>query len=196
MDYEACLYNPSGTIRRLTPITNNDMQNVSISLMNMSTNKAITKGNTEIKAEELMVTYISDDFYYVETLYRVLIPTVDNMFAETASRMSEHGEGWERIRNSTINRVMQYDSTVKLWDATRRRHPLFQQLPHTIYHGNDSEHYLRLRRLNIPTELKTARKEFRNLIKLGHNQSVGYDMENTLGKWNFDGSNKYLSSFD
>ena len=47
--YEACLYNPAGTLRELKPISNQEMQNLSIPLMNSTTSKAITKGNTEIQ---------------------------------------------------------------------------------------------------------------------------------------------------
>ena len=52
--FEACLYNPAGTIRDLNPITNVDMQNLSISLMNMTTTKAITKGNIEVHSGRLL----------------------------------------------------------------------------------------------------------------------------------------------
>ena len=185
-NFEACLYNPSGTIRELKPITNNDMQNLSVSLMNLTTSRAISRNNTEIQTEELLIAYSREDFYLTDTLYRVLIPTVDNIFAETACKLVGNGDGWERIRNGTVKRLMQFDSTVKLWDATRRRHPLFQQLPHTIFHGTDSEHFFRLRRLNVPTDLKTARREFRSIIKTGQDQMIGHDAENVLKSWNFN----------
>ena len=106
-----------------------------------------------------MVAQSNEDFILTETLYRVLIPTTDNLYAETTSKMSCGNNGWERIRNSTLRRVMEFDSTIKLWNATRRGHPLFQQLPHTIFYGKDSENYFRLRRLNVPTNLKSAREE-------------------------------------
>ena len=184
--FEACMYNPSGTVRELKPITNSDMQNLSIPLMNVTTSKAISRDNAEIQAEELMVAYSCDDFYLTDTLYRVFIPTVDNMFAETACRLTGDDSGWERIRNGTIKRIMQFDSTIKLWDATRRRHPLFQQLPHTIFHGMDSDHFFKLRRLSIPTDLKTARREFRKIVKTGQDQMIGHDAENILKSWNFN----------
>ena len=136
--------------------------------------------------EELMVAYSNEDFYLTETLYRVLIPMVDNIHAETTCAMSSENGGWERIRNSILKRVMEYDSTIKLWNASKRRHPLFQQLPHTIFYGNDTDHYFRLRRLQIPTEIKMARAEFKNLMKTGKNQAIKPDAENVLVDWNFN----------
>ena len=47
-DFEACLYNPAGTIRTLNPVTNMELQNLSVPLLNMTTYKAITKGNIEV----------------------------------------------------------------------------------------------------------------------------------------------------
>ena len=81
--FEACLYNPAGTVRELNPISNGDLQNLSIPLLNVTTSKAITKGNIEIQAEELMIAYSKDDFFRTDTLYRCLIPMADNMHAET-----------------------------------------------------------------------------------------------------------------
>ena len=46
--YEACLYNPRGTIRNLEPTTNVDLQNLSVPLLNATTSKAITEGNVEV----------------------------------------------------------------------------------------------------------------------------------------------------
>lgn len=46
--FEACLYNPAGTVRDLKPTTNADLQNLAIPLLNATTPKAITKGNVEI----------------------------------------------------------------------------------------------------------------------------------------------------
>lgn len=132
-----------------------------------------------------MVAFSSDDFHLTETLYRILIPTESNMQAETCV-MSYEGDGWERIRNSTLRRVMAYDSTIKLWNASRRGHPLFQQLPHTIYYGNDSEHYFRLRRLNVPTELKVARSEFKKAVRTGQKQVSKPFGGNVLNEWDFN----------
>ena len=86
-----------------------------------------------------MVAYSRDDFNLTETLYRVLIPMEDNMLAEATCEMSFDGNGWEMIRNRALKRIMQYDSTVKLWNATRKGHPLFQKLPHTIYYGSNQK---------------------------------------------------------
>lgn len=108
------------------------------------------------------------------------------MAAETTCEMSFNGNGWERIRNSVLRRVMEYDSTIKLWDATRKGHPLFQKLPHTICYGNDTEHYFRLRRLNVPTDMKSARTEFKNLIRTGHTQAIKPYAENIISDWNFN----------
>ena len=133
-----------------------------------------------------MVAQSNEDFILTETLYRVLIPTTDNLYAETTSKVSCGDNGWERIRNSTLRRIMEYDSTVKLWSTTKRGHPLFQQLPHTIFYGKDSEHYFRLRRLNIPTDLKSARTEFKTLIKTGQSQAIKPFAENFISDWNFN----------
>lgn len=133
-----------------------------------------------------MVAQSNEDFILTETLYRVLIPTMDNVYAETTSKMSCGSNGWERIRNSTLRRIMEYDSTVKLWNATKRGNPLYQQLPHTIFYGKDSEHYFRLRRLNIPTDMRTARSEFKTLIKTGQNQAIKPFAENFISDWNFN----------
>ena len=48
--FEACLYNPAGTLRELNPTTNGDLQNLSVPLLNATTSKAITEGNIEIHA--------------------------------------------------------------------------------------------------------------------------------------------------
>ena len=183
--FESCLYNPYGTVRELKPITNGDLQNLSIPLMNATTSKAITRGNVEVRAEELMVAHAREDFILTETLYQVLIPTVNNMYTDITCEMSIEGNGWERIRNAALNRIMQFDSTVKLWNATKRKHPLFQQLPHTIFYGT-TEHYFRLRRLNIPTDLKMAREEFRNLMRTGQTKAIKPEAANILSNWNFD----------
>ena len=46
--FEACLYNPTGTVRDLEPVSNNDLQELSVPILNQTTSKAITKGNIEI----------------------------------------------------------------------------------------------------------------------------------------------------
>ena len=133
-----------------------------------------------------MVAQSNEDFILTESLYRILIPTNDNLYAETTSKMSCGSNGWERVRNSALRRVMEYDSTVKLWNATKRGHPLYQKLPHTIFYGKDSEHYFRLRRLNVPTDMKSARTEFKNMIKTGQNQAIKPFAENFVTDWNFN----------
>ena len=183
--YEACLYNPSGTIRELKPITNADLQELSIPFLNSTTSKAIVKGNTEIFADELMTAHSKDDFFIADTLYRVLILAGDNLFSRISSELSHDGFGWEKIRNNALNRIMQYDSTVKLWSAVRRRHPLHQPLPHTLLYGNDTEHYFRLRRLNIPTDVKTARRDFKSLMKTGTKQAIKPEAGNFVDNWDF-----------
>ena len=80
---------------------------------------------------------------------------------------------------------MQYDATIKIWSATRRHHPLFQQLPHTIYYGDDSNSYFTLKRLSIPTNLVEARKEFRLAIKTGQTQAFKPEAVNVTSDWNF-----------
>ena len=55
-DFEACLYNPSGTVRDLNPINNTELQNLSVPLLNMTTYKAITKGNIEIHSGQIFYT--------------------------------------------------------------------------------------------------------------------------------------------
>ena len=133
-----------------------------------------------------MVAYSNEDFYLTDTLYRVLIPTADNLLTDATCENSHEGLGWERIRNCTMKRVMEYDSTVKLWNAAKKRPPLYQQLPHTIFYGNDTEQFFRLRRLNIPMDAKRARAEFKNLMKTGHNQAIKPDAENVLNDWSFN----------
>ena len=53
-NFEACLYNPAGTLRELKPITNEDLQNLSVPLMNATTYKAITKGNIEVHTGKVL----------------------------------------------------------------------------------------------------------------------------------------------
>ena len=79
---------------------------------------------------------------------------------------------------------MQYDSTIKLWDATRKTSTLYQNLPHTIFYGNElsTANYFKLRRLEIPCTLKQARKEFRDNAQKFH----GVRADENLLKWNFD----------
>lgn len=48
--FEACLYNPTGTVRELEPTTNTSLDNLSIPLLNATTPKAITEGNIEVHA--------------------------------------------------------------------------------------------------------------------------------------------------
>ena len=71
-EFEACLYNPSGTLRELKPITNDDLQGLSVPLLNMTTSKAITKGNTEIHiglGSYLLLIYIATySIHYIRTL--------------------------------------------------------------------------------------------------------------------------------
>ena len=46
--FEAGLYTPKGFVRELTPVTNMDLQHLSIQVMNKTSSKALTKGNTEV----------------------------------------------------------------------------------------------------------------------------------------------------
>ena len=115
----------------------------------------------------------------------MLIPVCDDMYTEAACKLNEMDEGWERIRDAVIKRLMQYDGTIKLWSATRRHHPLFQKLPHTLFYGDDSQSYFTLKRLAIPTNLLEARKEFRTAIKTGQTQAIKPDASNIVSDWNF-----------
>ena len=181
--YESQLYVPFGTKRTIIPITNSDMDNLSIDLLNKTTTTAINKGGIEIQSEEL-VKASGDDFEYFETSYRVLVPLMDNIQAEVTSRNSFEGNGWERIRNAVLDSCMQYDSTIKLWDATRKTSTLYQNLPHTIFYGNElsTANYFKLRRLEIPVALKQARREFRDTAQKFH----GVRADENLLKWQFD----------
>ena len=166
--FENCLYVPREFVREITPITNADMQNLNIDLMNKTSSKCIRSGGIEVMAEELTRVFAKDSFCFNETLYKILIPTNDNMSSELTCKRSICGNGWERIRNCVVKRTMEYDSTVKLWSATQKGHPLHQPLPHTIYYEDKPECYDTLRRLGIPFGHKAARKELRRVLNLMH----------------------------
>ena len=51
--FENFLYVPNGFARKINPITNADLQNLSIDLMNKTSSKCIMKGGIEISAEEI-----------------------------------------------------------------------------------------------------------------------------------------------
>ena len=51
--FENYLYVPSGFARKINPITNADLQNLSIDLMNKTSSKCIMKGGIEVSAEEI-----------------------------------------------------------------------------------------------------------------------------------------------
>ena len=51
--FENFLYVPRGFAREIHPITNGDMQNLNIDLMNKTSSKCIMKGGIEISAEEI-----------------------------------------------------------------------------------------------------------------------------------------------
>ena len=138
-----------------------------------------------LNQEEIACVFSKDDFYFTETLYRVLIPICDDLYAETACKQNGMDEGWERVRDAVVKRMMQYDGTTKLWSATRRHHPLYQQLPHTIYYGDESQSYFTLKRLAIPTNLLEARKEFRTAVKTGQTQALKPDAANIISDWSF-----------
>ena len=182
--FETCLYVPTGFARTIQPVTNSDLQHLTIELLNKTSLKEFKLGGVEIHAEELVRVFAKDEFSYYETLYRVLLPITSNMAAETAITTDNGDQGWERIRNITIRRVMEYDSTIKLWDVNKRLHPLYQKLPHSIMHNGSSNHHFILRRLNIPTDLSEARKEFRNLTKSGSSSRLKAGAENILTNWN------------
>ena len=176
--FENCLYVPRDMIRSLKPITNNDLQNLSIDLMNKTSSKIIIKGGTEIHSEELVKAFMKENFCFTETLYKVLIPTNKNMSTEVTSKLSTYGNGWERIRNQTVKRLMEYDSTVKLWTATRKSHPMHQPLPHTIYYDDKPECFDKLRRLGIPFGHVAARKELRRIMHSLHGATYTDFMSN------------------
>ncbi len=177
--FENCLYAPRDMIRSLKPITNNDLQNLCVDLMNKTSSKIIIKGGTEVHSVELVKAFMKESFCFTETLYKVLIPTNENMNTEIASKFSTYGNGWERIRNQTVKRLMEYDSTVKLWTATRKGHPMHQPLPHTIYYDDKPECYDRLRRLEIPFGHVAARKELRRVMHSLH----GATYSDFMTKW-------------
>ena len=182
--FESCLYTPLGFVRDLNPVCKNDLQNLSIGFLNKISKAKFIAENVEVYAEELNKAYVDGEFCYTDTLYKVVIPLCDNMIAEANSKSSDGESGWQRIRESTLKRVMEYDSTVKLWDASRRYHPLFQDLPHTIFYEPNSTQYFKLNRLQVPMHAKMARHEFRRLIKTGSMNSMKPGAMNVLDDWN------------
>ena len=185
--FESQLYVPFGEKRKMSPVTNMAMDNLSIDLLNKTTAAHITRGGVEIQAEQLLLA-TADDFEYHETSYRVLIPLCDNIQAEVMCKNSVEGNGWERIRNTVLENCMQYDSTVKLWNAARKTSALFQNLPHTIFYGNEpsTANYFRMRRLEIPCTMKTARREYKNNVKNLQGEKADLDLLN----WNFNGDRR------
>ena len=185
--FESQLYVPFGTKRQMSPVTNSAMDNLSIDLLNKTTTAHISKGGIEIQAEELLLA-TADDFEYHETSYRVLVPLCDNIQAEVTCKDSFGGNGWERIRNSVLENCMQYDSTVKLWNAARKTSTLFQNLPHTIFYGNEpsTANYFKMRRLEIPCTAKTARREYKKAVQKLKDDKASED----LLKWNFDSNRR------
>ena len=181
--YESQLYVPFGSKREIIPVTNSNMDNLSIDLLNKTTMAKIEKGGIEIQAEELL-TAAGAEFEYHETFYRVLVPLGDNIQSEVLSRNSTGGNGWERIRNCVLESCMQFDSTVKLWSATKKSSTLYQDMPHTIFYGSElsTENYFKLRRLEIPCSLTNARREIKGAIK----KLNGETADQRLLNWNFD----------
>ena len=181
--FESQLYVPFGEKRNIHPVTNAAMENLSIDLLNKTTVENIDKGGVEVQAEELLMAS-SDDFEYFETSYRVLVPLSGNIQAEVTCKNSSGDEGWERIRNSVLKCCMQYDSTVKLWNAARKTSALYQNLPHSIFYGNEpsTSNYFRLKRLEIPFSLKTARREYKNAVR----RLQGDKADEELLNWNFE----------
>ena len=182
--FESCLYVPQGFARAIQPVTNSDLQHLTVDLLNKTSLNEFKLGCVEIDAQEIVRVFAKEEFSYYETLYRVLLPITSNMTAETAITTENGDQGWERIRNTTIRRVMEFDSTIKLWDVNRRLHPLYQKLPHSIMHDGRSNYHFILRRLDIPTDLSEARKEFRNLTKSGSSSRLRAGAENILTNWN------------
>ena len=181
--FESQLYVPFGAKREISPVTNTAMDNLSIDLLNKTTTAKITKGGIEIQAEELLMA-TSDDFEYFETSYRVLIPLVGNIQADLTCKNSVGGNGWERIRNCVLKSCMQFDSTVKLWNAARKTSTLFQNLPHTIFYGTEptTATYFKLRRLEIPFTMKSARREYKNAVS----KLKGPEEDDSFLNWNFN----------
>ena len=179
--FESVLYVPTGFVREIKPVINSELDNLSVELMNKTTMKRIDTGSVEVYSEEVSVVS-NPEFVFTETLYKVLVPMNSNINAETNSKMSMNGYGWERIRNSVVDTCMKYDSTVRLWDATRKESPLFQKLPHTIYYEDNDQHYFKLRRLGLPYSLKTARREYRRESQILHGDRARPHLEN----WNFN----------
>ena len=181
--FESQLYAPFGSKREIVPISNSNLDNLSIDLLNKSTTANIEKGGIEVQSEELLAAS-GAEFEFHETFYRVLVPLGSNIQSEVLSRNSVGGNGWERIRNCVLESCMQFDSTIKLWSATRKTSTLYQDLPHTIFYGSElsTENYFKLRRLEIPCSLTNARREIKGAIK-----RLNGDMaDKRLLNWNFD----------
>ena len=179
--FENVLFVPSGFVREIKPVSNSELDNLSVELMNKTTVKPIEVGAVEICSEE--ISKVSNpEFVFTETFYKILIPMSTNISAETNSRMSMNGYGWERIRNVVVENTMKFDSTVKLWEATRKNSALFQKLPHTIYYEDNDQHYFKLRRLGLPYSLKSARREYRKESQILHGDRARPHLEN----WDFN----------
>ena len=186
-NFESCLYTPMGFHRNLKPVSNADLQHLSVSILNKTSSIDFKPGNIEVISEEITKVQATEEFSYTETLYRVVIPCCDNMYAEAASSLSiGENTGWQRIRDATLKRIMEFDSTMKLWDTTRKNSPLVQMMPHTIFHDFNSPHYFWLSRLDVPMNAKVARREFRRLIKTGENNIIKPGAKNILDNWDFD----------
>ena len=179
--FESVKFVPPGFVRDLNPITNNDLDALSVDILNKTSNTVFEKGGLEVISRELTKVTCGREFNFFETLYKVLVPLNDNITAETTSKVSVEGNGWERIRNSVVDCCMQFDSTVKLWDATRKDSTLYQRLPHTIYYEDKDDYYYKLINKGIPFTLKEARREYKKAIQHIHgDRAIPH-----LSDWNF-----------
>ena len=58
--FEAGLYTPKGFTRKITPVTNTDLQHLSVQVMNKTSSKALTKGNTEVHSGMVQLNRTDD----------------------------------------------------------------------------------------------------------------------------------------
>ena len=178
--FENVMFVPKGYVREIKPVCNGELDNLSIELMNKTSVVNLRESGAEVHMEEL-TKVCSGDFSWTETLFKVLVSMESCMRADLNSKMSVNHGGWEKMRNNVVECCLRFDSTIKLWDATRKESTLFQELPHTIFYEGNSN-YFKFRRLGIPTSLKEARREYRSMSQILHgDRSIPH-----LSSWDFD----------
>ena len=125
--FENVMFVPKGYVREIKPVCNGELDNLSIELMNKTSVVNLRESGAEVHMEEL-TKVCSGDFSWTETLFKVLVSMESCMRADLNSKMSVNHGGWEKMRNNVVECCLRFDSTIKLWDATRKESTLFQEL--------------------------------------------------------------------